>query len=87
MIAWSRILDDEEALCVVNPHPTEARGGDVVVDATLNRAPRRMRVLLRTDGSRALETDLVVGTRDGTAFVEIRDLAPAGVLVASSHEA
>jgi glycosidase len=36
LIAWSRILDDEEALCVVNGHGVEARGGDVVVDSSLN---------------------------------------------------
>lgn len=34
--AWSRILDDEEVLCVVNCNGAEARGGDVVVDASLN---------------------------------------------------
>jgi glycosidase len=38
LIAWSRILDDEEALCVVNGHGNEARGGDVVVDSSLNSA-------------------------------------------------
>ncbi|HXJ81105.1 MAG TPA: alpha-amylase family glycosyl hydrolase [Candidatus Methylomirabilis sp.] len=38
LIAWSRILDDEEALCVVNGHGTEVRGGEVVVDAALNAA-------------------------------------------------
>jgi hypothetical protein len=36
LIAWSRLLDDEEALCVVNGNGSAARGGDVVVDATLN---------------------------------------------------
>ncbi len=36
IIAWSRILDDEEALCIVNGHGTAARGADVVVDASLN---------------------------------------------------
>jgi glycosidase len=36
LIAWSRILDDEETLCVVNGHGTEARGGDVAVDVALN---------------------------------------------------
>jgi glycosidase len=36
LIAWSRILDDEEALCAVNGHGREARGGDVAVDAALN---------------------------------------------------
>ena len=36
LIAWSRILDDEETLCVVNGHGTQSRGGDVVVDSALN---------------------------------------------------
>jgi glycosidase len=36
IIAWSRILDDEEALCIVNGHGAESRGADVLVDATLN---------------------------------------------------
>jgi glycosidase len=38
LIAWSRILDDEEALCIVNGHGTESRGADVVVDASLSAA-------------------------------------------------
>jgi glycosidase len=36
LIAWSRILDEEEALIVINGHGTEPRGGDVIVDAALN---------------------------------------------------
>jgi hypothetical protein len=36
LIAWSRILDEEEALCVVNGNGGEARGADVLVDAALN---------------------------------------------------
>jgi glycosidase len=36
LIAWSRILDDEEALCIVNGHGRDARGADVIVDASLN---------------------------------------------------
>ena len=38
LIAWSRILDDEEALCVVNGNGGANQGGDVVVDALLNAA-------------------------------------------------
>ena len=41
LVAWSRILDDEEALCVVNSHGTAARGGDVLVDAELNPSEAR----------------------------------------------
>jgi glycosidase len=36
LIAWSRILDEEEVLCVVNGHGRDARGADIVVDAALN---------------------------------------------------
>jgi hypothetical protein len=36
LIAWSRLLDDEEALCIVNGHGTANRGGDVAVDSDLN---------------------------------------------------
>jgi glycosidase len=36
LIAWSRILDDEEALCVINGHGTQPRGADVLVDPALN---------------------------------------------------
>jgi glycosidase len=38
LITWSRILDDEEMLCIVNGHGTQNRGGDVLVDASLNSA-------------------------------------------------
>jgi hypothetical protein len=38
LIAWSRVLDDEEALCIVNGHGVAPRGGDVVVDSILNSA-------------------------------------------------
>ncbi len=38
LIAWSRILDDEEALCIVNGNGSFPRGGDVLVDPRLNAA-------------------------------------------------
>jgi len=36
LITWSRILDDEETLCVVNGNGAQNRGADVLVDASLN---------------------------------------------------
>jgi glycosidase len=36
LIVWSRILDDEEALCIVNGHGTDPRGADVLIDASIN---------------------------------------------------
>ncbi len=38
LIAWSRILDDEEMLCIVNGNGAQNRGADVAVDADLNAA-------------------------------------------------
>jgi hypothetical protein len=37
IVAWSRILDDEEVLCVLNSHGSEKRSADVLVDAGLNQ--------------------------------------------------
>ena len=90
LIAWSRILDDEEALCVVNGQGEAQRGGDVTVDATLNgHAGAQFEVVANTEqvatpgfgGSHPVGQRLPVKFRDGTAFVEIRDLGPSEVIV------
>ena len=93
LIAWSRILDDEEALCVVNGHGTDARGGDVLVDAALNPAGSAMTVVLNSaqaGGSAAGRHPVgapvpVQRAPDGAAFVAIRDLPPSEVLVLDNH--
>ena len=93
LIAWARLLDDEEALCIVNGHGSERRGGDVVVDARLNARPgASMMVVANTeqaatglaDGN-ALGRSLPVKIRDGVAFVEIRDVGPSEVLILVNH--
>ncbi len=100
LIAWSRLLDDDEALCVVNGHGLAARGGDVVVDAALNAptAPGRpsapgwpfFEVVGNSaqaatgagySGPHPIGQRLPVQQRDGTAYVEIRDLPPSEMLV------
>jgi glycosidase len=93
LIAWSRILDDEEALCVVNGHGDTARSGAVVVDAGLNGAAgATLTVVLNTAQAAARggayagshRVDEVVPVRraaDGTAFMEIGGLPPSEVLV------
>ena len=48
IVAWSRILDDEEALCVVNANGREERGARVLVDADLNPPGSAMTVALNT---------------------------------------
>jgi glycosidase len=95
IIAWSRVLDDQEALCVLNPHGAAARGADVAVDAALNPLGSSMTVVLNTaqaaappgfSGSHAVGSTLPVRrAADGTAYVEIRDLAPSEVLVLTNH--
>ena len=35
LVAWSRILDNHEAVCIVNPNGVAARGADVVVSAEI----------------------------------------------------
>jgi hypothetical protein len=95
IVAWSRILSDEEALCVVNAHGTQGRGGDVLVDAALNSQGGEMTVIANTAETAEQSAGGVeqpIGSRlpvrrlpDGTAFVEIRNLPPSEVLVLVNH--
>ena len=93
--AWSRILSDEEAVCIVNTHGTARRGADIVVDAHLNAPISTMTVVANTEQSSPSNGDALahpLGSKvavqrsaDGTAFIEIRDVAPSGVLVLVNH--
>jgi glycosidase len=81
IIAWSRILDNVEALCVVNPNQHSARGGDVVVSNELWRPGTEFTVVVNTGGGGpALGARLTVkGASPG--YLEIRDVEPGEVLV------
>ena len=95
ILAWSRLLSDEEALCVINTHGTLMRGADVLVDAILNSQDGAMTVIASTAAavvpasgsvSHPVGATLPVQRRaDGTAYVEIRELAPSEVLVLVNH--
>ena len=94
VVAWSRILDDEEALCVVNAHGREERGADVLVDANLSPPGASMTVALNTaeaaggvfGGSHAVGSRLpVLRTGDGKAYVQVRGLGPSEALVLMTH--
>jgi hypothetical protein len=86
---WSRILDDEEALCVVNTHGTAARGGDVLVDADLAASAPVFRVVANTAEAGGIagvthpigSTLPVQWTPDVIAYLPIRDVLPSEVLV------
>jgi hypothetical protein len=93
IVAWSRILDDEEAVCVLNAHGVERRGANVLVDATLSGDS--LTVVLNTahaanptgyGGSHPAGSTLPVHrTPQGIVFVEIRDVDPSEVLVLTNH--
>jgi hypothetical protein len=96
IVAWSRILDDEELLCVMNANGTKQRGADVIVDAALNSGGSGvMKVVL--DSAQAAQTPdysathptgsevAVHRTADGRAFVRIQNIRPAEIIVLTNH--
>jgi glycosidase len=90
--AWSRILDDEEALCVVNTNGHEERGARVLVDAYLNPPDSAMTVVLNTAQTaggavthQGGETLPVRRTAGGTAYVEIHRIPASEALVLINH--
>jgi len=93
IIAWSRILDDEEFLIVLNPHGTQLRGADIVVDAALNPQGSEMTVVVNTEraANATHQVDLVGSSKQvrrlasGIHCVEIRNLGPAEVLVLANR--
>jgi len=92
LVAWSRILDDEEALCVVNANGREERGARVLVDDGLNPPGSEMIVVLNTAQAAEISGPHQVGealpvkrTADGTAYVEIHRLPASEALVLMNH--
>lgn len=99
LTAWSRILADEENLCVLNTNGNESKSGDVLVDAKLSPPGSKMTVILNTaqaaepngySGSHPVGSTLEVKQKDtgedkGKAYVEIRDLKPSETLVLTNH--
>ncbi len=97
IIAWSRLLDTVEGLCVVNPHALENRGGDIVVDADISPPGTVFEVVANTahtaagntySGTHAIGTTVTVGPKPDEpnqnkpkAFVEIRDVPACEVVV------
>lgn len=90
LVAWSRILDTLEALCVVNPNGVESRGGQVVVSSELNRPGDEFVVVVNTAEEGGLAQ---TGPRRGTllsvrrdtldqpAYLDVGVLPPAEVLI------
>ncbi|HTF97141.1 MAG TPA: alpha-amylase family glycosyl hydrolase [Cellvibrio sp.] len=93
IIAWSRILDDEECLVVLNPHGTEKRGADIMVDAALNPLANYMQVVMSTEeagnnaGALNRVGDKVFVKRHDTGahIIQVRDLGPSELLVLCNY--
>lgn len=93
LLAWSRILDDEEALCVVNVHGLEYRGARIIVDGILNKEGSHMEVILNSmhhkegiDIENPKGTLLPIQKDDkGNTFVEVYNLGPSEVMVLHNH--
>ena len=94
IVAWSRILDDEELLCVLNAHGIEARGADIIVDAWLNPTGSAFTVLLNTaqaanpedyQGGHPVGELCPVRRQEGRAYVELRNVGPAEVIVLTNR--
>jgi len=100
IVAWSRILDDEEVLCVFNSHGGKLRSAQVLVDAGLaKRSPdgekASMTVVLNTaqeaarprryTGDTRIGSKLLVQRSGDSAYVEIRNLPPSEVLVLAAQ--
>jgi glycosidase len=82
VLPWSRIMGGSEVLCVVNSG-LGVWSGDIVVDAAINADSAPLRVVGSTDPAAhpVGSTVLVCHEPDGTAYVSVRELSPAHVLV------
>ncbi|HEY5820755.1 MAG TPA: alpha-amylase family glycosyl hydrolase [Propionibacteriaceae bacterium] len=89
LIGWSRLLVDEEALCVVNPDGYGVRGAQIVVDGQLNPPGTVMTVIANTEEAAyggwvahpVGSTTPVLRGSTGEAYVEIKALGPSECLV------
>lgn len=86
LVAWSRILFDQEVLVALNTHGTESREGDVTVCGVLHPVSSVLRVLYRGDWNDADLRDppeaesVVVEQRHGRSAVHVV-LPPAGMVI------
>ena len=86
LIAWSRVMFDQEVLVALNTHGGEGRGGQVTVDRNLHPPGSRMRVLYRSDWSDADLRNPPAGqtvdvTDDGGRAAVRIDLPAAGMMI------
>jgi glycosidase len=93
IVAWSRILDDEEAVCILNSHGTDNRAAEILVDPSLNPPGSSMTVILNTAqaatpgfaGPHQVGSTVPVQQRNGINFVEIQPIPASEFLILTNH--
>ncbi len=92
LTAWSRILDDEEALCVVNTNGRDERSARAMLDADLNPPGSTMIVVFNTSQAAGIIASHPIGelipvkrTSDGKAYVEIQRIPPSESIILVNH--
>ena len=80
LLAWSRILDDEEAVCIVNTHGLQKRGANIIVDANLNPEGSELTGVFGAGGSFPVKRNPA-----GIHYIEVRDVPPSEVIVLTNR--
>lgn len=88
LIAWSRILSDEEFLIAANPHGTEQRGAGIIVDSGINGGTMTVLVNTEETGNKNYSGALAAGRTvdvirdsDGKAYVSLYGIGPSEVVI------
>ena len=85
LVAWSRILDDEEAVCVVNTHGTAAQSARILVGPELNPAGSDLTIVLHTGAPGSEGTTLRVQRQGSTHFIDLQNVGPSEVVVLTNR--
>lgn len=81
IVAWSRIMFDQEVVVVLNTHGTESRQALINVDAVLNPAGRTLIYQYHSDRLNQSETLMsIVETMQGRSAIRV-ELPPAGMAI------
>lgn len=94
LIAWSRILDDEELVCIINSHGGQNSSGNVLVARELNKDGEKWKVLANTAetaagggyaGANKIGDEIAVQMSGATPFLAIRDVEPSEILILTNR--
>ena len=85
IVAWSRILDTDEHLCILNSNGTQTRGARIVVSKEFNPTGSELDLILNTTKS-SYPAALKVQEYAGVHFIELNDLEPSGFLIYTNKD-